>query len=95
LNIPDKVKIGGIVYNCSFSNTSARDSGSLGSSCGNACEIVIDSTVPKQNQESTLLHEIIEQINFRYELNLEHKQITVLESAIYQVIKDNPDIFKE
>jgi hypothetical protein len=94
MNIPEKIKIGGIIYNCNMSNTLTRDSAVLGTSCGNACEIVIDSTTQKQNQETTLLHEIIEQINFRYELKLEHNQITTLESALYQVIKDNPEIFK-
>jgi hypothetical protein len=95
LNIPSTVKIGGIVYDLMFSNTAARDSNSLGSSCANSCEILIDSTAPKQNQESTLIHEIIEQINYRYELNLEHNKITTLETALYQVIKDNPGIFKD
>lgn len=93
LGIPVKVKIAGYTYTCDFSPILTRDSDSLGSSCGNSMKISIDSTVPRENQVSALLHEILEQLNWRYELKLEHRQITVLESAFYQVIQDNPDIF--
>lgn len=92
MELPATVKIGGHIYQVKTSSTLARDSDVHGSSCGNALEITIDTTIPKQNQESVLLHEIIEQINYRYELRLEHRQISVLESAIYQVIRDNPDL---
>jgi hypothetical protein len=93
LQIPEKVKIGGHIYDCKLGSDIARDDNALGRSCGNAQCMWIDNTVPHENQESTLLHEIIEQINYRYELGLEHKQISILEAALYQVIKDNPEIF--
>lgn len=89
MKLPNIIKIGGHVYSVSSSNTLARDNDAHGSSCGNALEITIDTTIPEQNQESALLHEILEQINYRYELRLEHRQITILESALYQVLRDN------
>ncbi len=89
MELPATIKIGGHIYRVSTSNTMARDSDAYGSSCGNALEIIIDTTVPEQNQQSALLHEILEQINYRYELGLEHWQITILESALYQVLRDN------
>lgn len=82
------------MYGCVRAPTLTRDKNALGYSSGNALEIHIDSTIPQQNQETTLLHEILEQINYRYELGLEHQQITILESALYQVIQDNPAIFR-
>ncbi len=51
--------------------------------------IKIDKSKPKEHQESTLIHEILEFINSLYELELEHYKITCLETALYQVIKDN------
>lgn len=93
MELPAMIKIGGYIYSVKSSDTLARDSDALGSSCGNALEITIDTTIPKQNQESALLHEIIEQINYRYELKLTHNQISILESAIYQVLQDNPGLF--
>ncbi|MFT9493405.1 hypothetical protein [Anaerosolibacter sp.] len=89
MGIPKEIKIGGYDYTVSMENSLSRDNNAFGMSCGNAQTIKIDATLPKQNQESTLLHEIIEQINFRYELRLPHEQITILESALYQVLKDN------
>lgn len=40
-------------------------------------------------QESTLLHEILEALNYHLELGLKHPQITALEAGLYQVLKDN------
>ncbi|SHH54639.1 hypothetical protein SAMN02745135_01154 [Caloranaerobacter azorensis DSM 13643] len=89
MRIPEKIKIGGHTYICKFDDKLSRDTSANGMSCGNSLEIIIDSSLPEENQESVLLHEILEQINFRYELNLEHEKITILESALYQVLKDN------
>lgn len=94
MKMPDKVKIGGHVYDCEMFSDLTRDSGALGCSCGNALRIRIDNSIPRENQESVLLHEIIEQINYRYELGLEHKQITTLETALYQVMVDNPEVVR-
>lgn len=94
MEIPKKVKIGSHIYECKYDDKLSRDSNRMGNSCGNSLEMTIDPTLPRQNQESTLLHEILEQIDYRYELNLEHDKITVLETALYQVIKDNPEVMK-
>jgi len=40
-------------------------------------------------RDSTLLHEIIEALNYHLELKLEHNQITSLEAGLYQTLKDN------
>lgn len=90
--IPEKIKIGGMFYRVSENRKLARDRDSSGESCGNDLWITIDTTLSRQNQETTLLHEIIEQINAVYDLDLEHHKISLLEAALYQVIMDNPDI---
>ena len=94
MEIPETVKIGGHIYNCEIGPALARDCDAMGRSCGNALEIEIDGSIPNQNRESVLLHEILEQISYRYELRLEHREVTTLETALYQVIKDNPGIFR-
>ena len=94
MDIPKTIKIGGHLYSCKVESNFCRDGMGLGNSCGNALTIKIDDSVLVQNQESTLLHEILEQIDYRYELRLEHRDITILETALYQVIKDNPGIFR-
>ena len=51
--------------------------------------ILINKDMVKRQQETTLIHEIIEVINFQYELNLSHNVIQSLEAAMYQTLKDN------
>lgn len=48
----------------------------------------VDSMLAKTLQEEVLLHEIIEAINYRLELKLEHTQITPLSEGLYQVLSD-------
>ena len=51
--------------------------------------IWVDSSRPTQQQEATLIHEIIEYLNAAMELDLKHNVICSLESGLYQVLKDN------
>ncbi len=50
---------------------------------------MINGTKPQSQQESTLLHEIIEALDFNLELKLEYNQISQLKVGLYQVLKDN------
>jgi hypothetical protein len=51
--------------------------------------IQIASNAHSQEQRSTLLHEIIEVLNFQLELKLEHQKITALAEGLYQVLGAN------
>lgn len=51
--------------------------------------IIIDKYQCKQSQESTLLHEIIEALNYHLELELDHQTVASLEAGLYAVLKDN------
>lgn len=51
--------------------------------------IYCSKDIPSNLQESTLLHEILEALNYHLELGLKHSQITALEAGLYQVLKDN------
>jgi len=95
MKIPSKIKIGGYFYDIEIDETLALKSGCQGTQCSNTLEIKIDGGIAQQNKESTLIHEIIEAINYHYELKLEHTVISTLESALYQVITDNSSMFKE
>ena len=90
MKIPSKIKISGIWFTILFRDT-AKDEQveNHGYSDFSNCKIVIDSRLHQQEQESTLIHEIIEVINYRNELGMEHKQIMTLENNLYQVLKDN------
>ena len=47
-----------------------------------------------EQRKSVLIHEIIEALNYRLELNLDHNVITSLEAGFFQVFQDNKDFLK-
>lgn len=88
MNIPDKVKVGGIVFSVKYDNIAA-DRDFFGEISFIKQTITIDSTIQPGKQEETFLHEIIEAINANYAIGLEHDKLTVLAFAMHQVLKDN------
>ena len=60
------------------------------------CKITVNDYINCQaHAGSVLLHEVIEAIDYRLELKMDHEKITQLEAALIQVIRDNPDLLKE
>ena len=51
--------------------------------------IQLASDLAEENAISTLLHEILEALNFHLALKLEHKIIMALEAGLFQVLVDN------
>jgi len=91
--IPDKVKIEGHTYTVNFAKVLLND-GVKGQSCNNGLWITIDPALPKQNQESTFLHELGEQICDLNDITLEHQTLTTIFRVLYQVLKDNKITFE-
>ena len=55
--------------------------------------IILDGAVGDIDRVSTLIHEILEVINKRYEMGLPHETITVLENQLFSVLFRNVDLF--
>lgn len=91
--LPKKLKIAGYNYKVRHCKNDARDENRTGWHNSNNNEIGIDPDLKEEIQQSTLLHEIIEAINYHNELKLEHPQISILETNIFQVLHDNKLIF--
>ena len=106
MNIPETVKILGITYKVlivdsikeaivSYETDITDNDTTVGYiSCKHATTW-IQGGIPKEMQESIFLHEVIEAINDSLALKLHHDNIDRLDSALYQVINDNKEIFKE
>ena len=99
MQIPKRVRIGGIDY-------TIKHVPRLVSADGDLCNGLFDSnrSVIELNSENdlsqgrieqVLVHEILHGIVFTTGLNLEDEEITVnvLAKGLYQVIKDNPQLF--
>jgi len=87
MKIPSKLKILGHDYTVKLVDLNETDT--YGNINLNTNIIRINHNKTQSQQETTLLHEIIEALNFNLELELKHNQITALEAGLYQVLKDN------
>lgn len=52
-------------------------------------EIEISDKLTPAQEQSTLIHEVLEAINVMMELELTHQQICTLEASLFQVISSN------
>jgi hypothetical protein len=67
----------------------------VASYCANMLQITIDPTFPVSRQEEGLLHEIFEAIRFHTDSGdvVSHALMSTMSEIMYQIIKDNPDVF--
>ena len=90
MKIPKKLKIGGQIYRVIERDRNEKDgTDNLATSKPYRNKIWIDNSQPQSQKESTFLHEIIEIINSLYKLEFKESDICTLETALYQVLKDN------
>ncbi|MFA5745688.1 MAG: hypothetical protein WCX79_01230 [Candidatus Paceibacterota bacterium] len=90
--MPDDIKIGGVRYK--ITPVDYKISESYGKTVFESASIHIDDTLSQDMSLATLLHEVIEVINEENELKLEHRAIQTLATQLFQVLKDNPEVFK-
>lgn len=89
MKIPSNLKIGGFQWNVKEVQNLMSDRERLGEMAPRTQEISIEKGSSKQQKEETLLHEIIEVLNWMYNIKLEHYQIELLGVSLHQVLKDN------
>lgn len=93
MKIPDKIKIGGHWINIILANENDQGYDKSGSRYGWTNKIIIQENMTPSKQESTLLHEIIHEIDWQMGIALEEKQVETLAESLYQVMVDN-DLLK-
>ena len=89
MKIPGNLKIGGFQWNVKEVENLMNDRELLGEMAPREQEIIIEKGSSEQQKEETLLHEIIEVLNWMYNIKLEHYQIELLGVSLHQVLKDN------
>lgn len=94
MNIPAAIKILAHTYNIEMAPNMFLESNSMGTCCSNLLKIKIASCTPESQQADTLLHEIIEALNYQLELSLEHNVIASLTAGLLAVIRDNSIDFR-
>ena len=81
------IKILGYTYEIIEGNSERMDA--LGRYHVREQKIQIASNMCNEQKVSTVLHEIIEALDYHLEFNLNHNIIQALESTLYQVLTDN------
>ena len=89
MKIPKSMSILGNTYEVQLEDSFREGKEEMGSTCVTLQKITINNKCCKEQQASTLLHEIIEALNYHLDLDLEHKTMMGLEAGLIQVIKDN------
>ena len=89
----NKVKIGWKEYDV-VSKPSALNSGEelMGQIDFDRQIITLRDSNTKEQNESTLIHEILHGIGNMYGINLDEETVTRLADAIYTIVKDNPSL---
>lgn len=90
--MPETIKIGGVEYK--ISPMDRKISESYGMVIFESAAIHLDETLCPDMALSTLLHEVIEVINEENQLKLKHRAIQTLATQLFQVLRDNPEVFK-
>ena len=96
MNITSSVKIGGITYKVKeCAAPSEEDPNVDGQILYSKQELRLKSEMAEEYKENVFIHEIIHGVLELIGVEQDENLVIRLSNAIHQVIKDNPDIFKE
>lgn len=84
-----KIRILGFDYTISVEKNTEAVEGRMGLTDFERQIIYINEELTPEMQVSTLLHEILEALNFHFELGLKHKQISCIEAGFFSTLSDN------
>jgi hypothetical protein len=96
MKIPESVKIGGTIFAIKQEDAPFVSGGEVADGCityGDA-EIRLWTNRDLSQAAHDLFHEILHAINNDYRLHLGEDEIERLASGVFQVLVDNPDLFK-
>ena len=89
MKIPENIKVGGHDIRVEFSDSAHIDALGEYVCARNLIRLKQETESTECNVAECLLHEIIECINAKNDLRMEHTAITVLSEVLFQVLRDN------
>ncbi|WP_167957958.1 hypothetical protein [Anaerosporobacter faecicola] len=94
MNIPDKVKVGYKEYEVQMEKHLDDETNLLYGCCYYEEETIKLCTKYTENQQKcTLVHELVHAIDNMNDIGLTEDQVVKLGKGLYQLIKDNPNMF--
>jgi hypothetical protein len=95
LQIPKKVKIGGYEIKVCLADNLMVERGNVGEYNPREQVISIDNATTTQQRQEVFIHEVLEAITSIYDIDfVDHKDLSNMAVVIYQVIKDNNEVFR-
>lgn len=96
MNIPEKVKILFKTYDVQQEKNLHDMEGDLYGQIHYLPErIILNEDSTEEQKKATLIHELIHGLDEAYIIGLKEKQVEKLGNALYMLIRDNPEMFKE
>jgi hypothetical protein len=92
--VPPTIKIAGVRYIIKMNPHLNYESGASGRSLLCSGIIEIDDLMCIDIKNASLIHEIFEIIKAENELHMTHRALQTMATQFYQVVVDNPDLFK-
>lgn len=89
MNIPSKIKLGGHTIKVKRSPASEIDSAGEYNIFHQLIRIMKDPDIPQDRADEAFQHEIFEAIKYINDLDIGHKDLTVLSEVFFQVVRDN------
>ena len=106
MTIPKIVKVGPYVYDVISDENVANEGACFGSTHNDHLKIFIDPNKPEQKQKQTFVHELLHAcmfvagLTYRFQDDDKSRRPTEedvcrdLSTVLYQVVMDNPEVFK-
>lgn len=89
-----KIKLYGHDLNLDMDETLQKKTGAYGQLHIDELRMSIDATLPKSIKGSTIIHEIVEAINYFQELGFEHNVISSVATGIHEALVRNPFLLR-
>ncbi|MDF2485842.1 MAG: hypothetical protein K0R46_2010 [Herbinix sp.] len=95
MNIPENIKVGYKDYKVVKVNNLDDGTNLLFGEVTYVDEVIkLANKYPENQMKLTLIHELVHAVDDMLGIDLKEEQVVKLGTGLYQVIKDNPDMFR-
>jgi len=92
--IPEEIKIGGFLIGIELVEHLVNERGNLGEYHPRTQTIKLDKDNTKQQNQETLIHEILEAVTSIYDIEMQHKDLSNMAVVLHQILLDNEGLSK-
>jgi len=92
ITLPKKITVGGTTYSVeAYKVVTVDGKTAFGSTVFDSLRVLIstDDALPPEQQWRALLHEMLHVLDNEFQIGLKHRQVYVLESALWALFKQN------